>query len=555
MAKTIALYLPQFHPIPENDLHWGKGFTEWTNVAKTIPYFDTHYQPKLPTELGFYDLRLQETIEVQSLLAKEYGIYGFCFYLYWFNGKKLLYKPIENVLKSKKFDMHFCFCWVNENWTKRWDGQNKEVIIRQNHSPEDDIAFIKNLLPIFEDERYIKVNGKPILLVYRTELFPDITKTVDLWKKEAIKHGFNDIYLVRCEGFDSNTKPQDIGFDASYEVPVFYLPNELLYDSTYKLNIRADFEGKIFDYDKVANYYMINRKFPEYKRFKTIMTKWDNTPRYGARSVILYNESPEKYSEWLLDSLVKTVERYNPDEQFVFIHSWNEWAEGAFLEPDLRYGRKYLEATKRAVGWFNALKDLGNLNIPYKVSDNQTEKITTQPNFNASPYLVNYFTEQPQNSTYRHFSGSEFVYNGNYSNYYFEITNEIFYILNNKIFPFNSKRRKILKLILKLILDKILNFNHFDYKKYLYTLASKYNLNKESIRLLIAAYNLHSDLKKAFPLKSKKSVKSFIEWIYKTGIQSHPASNILDNFKEEYIKLYEKLQKKFLRGIIVCMNL
>lgn len=540
IAKTIALYLPQFHPIPENDFHWGKGFTEWTNVTKAIPYFDGHYQPKLPTELGFYDLRLQEVIEAQSLMAKEYGIYGFCFYLYWFNGKKLLYKPIENMLKSKKFDMHFCFCLANENWTKRWDGQNRDIIIAQNHSLEDDVAFIKNFLPIFEDERYIKVDGKPVLLVYRTELFPDIRKTVDLWKEEARKYGFKDIYLIRCEGFDSNTKPQDISFDASYEVPVFYLPDELLYDSIYKLNIRADFEGKIFDYDKVANYYMINRKFPEYKRFKTVMARWDNTPRYGAKSVILYNESPEKYSEWLFDSLIKTAERYNPDEQFVFIHSWNEWAEGAFIEPDLRYGRKYLEATKRAIDSFNVLKDFGNLNISRKALKNKIEEITIQSNFSISSYLIDHLTtKQLQNNADRYFSKSGNVYNGKYANYYFKITNEIFYILNNRIFPINSKRRNILKFILV----KMLNYNHFNYKKYLFKLASRYNLNKESIYNLIDAYNSYPDLKNIFSFESKESVRSFIEWVYNEGIHSHPVSNILNNFKSEYIKLYEKIRK------------
>jgi hypothetical protein len=215
--RLLAFYLPQFHPVPENDSWWGKGFTEWTNVVKARPLFRAHHQPHLPSDLGFYDLRLREAREAQAAMAQSYGVTGFCYYHYWFHGRRLLNRPFDEVLSSGRPDFPFCLCWANENWTRRWDGAEHEVLLQQRYSAEDDRAHIEHLLSAFADSRYIRVDGKPLFLVYRTELLPDPARTAEIWRTSALTAGIGDLYLARVENFIPDVDPKTIGFDAAVE--------------------------------------------------------------------------------------------------------------------------------------------------------------------------------------------------------------------------------------------------------------------------------------------------------------------------------------------------
>lgn len=346
--RLIAFYLPQYHPIPLNDRAWGKGFTEWRNVGKSRAYFEGQYQPRLPGELGYYDLRVPEVMDQQAELARAHGIHGFCYYYYWFNGTRLLHLPIDNMLQRRRPDFPFCFCWANENWTRRWDGLDREVLAAQNHNPDDDLAFLRFIMPALEDPRYIRVDGKPLLLVYRTELFPDPRATAERWREASIRAGIGDLFLVRCEGFDPWTEPDAIGFDASYEVPTFILPDELKVADHGALKVSPEFKGRIYDYGRIVDYYCA-RPEPRYRRYRGPMLAWDNTPRHAERAVVFHDVTPERYERWLADSLQHARRRFAGEERLVFINAWNEWAEGSYLEPDLRLGRTYLEATARAV--------------------------------------------------------------------------------------------------------------------------------------------------------------------------------------------------------------
>ncbi len=341
-ARLLAFYLPQYHPIPENDEWWGKGFTEWRNVANARPQFPGHYQPRLPGELGFYDLRVPEVRKAQADLAREYGIEGFCYYHYWFNGKLLLERPLHDMLESGEPDFPFCLCWANEDWTRAWDGRSGQVLIGQHYTDEDDLEHIRYLLRFFRDNRYVKVNGKPLFLVYRANRMPDPLKTTRLWREEAKRQGFDDLYLCRVESFpDEHSDPGAIGFDASIE----FQPD---WDNRgASLPIENEGGHSIYDYADIVRK-MMNKPEPAYRRFPGVCPSWDNSPRRKKDAIIFINSSPELYQKWLRYAVEK-VQDAEPDERIVFVNAWNEWAEGNYLEPDLRNGRTYLEATKRAV--------------------------------------------------------------------------------------------------------------------------------------------------------------------------------------------------------------
>jgi glycosyltransferase involved in cell wall biosynthesis len=344
--KLIAFFLPQFHPIPENDEWWGKGFTEWTNVSKAVPQFVGHYQPHLPDELGFYDLRLIDVQKRQIELAKKYGLYGFCYHHYWFGGKRLLATPVNQLLSNPELDFPFCLCWANENWTRRWDGLENEVLIAQAHSPEDDIAFIKDIEIALKDSRYIKIQGKPLLIVYRVGLLPNAKETAERWREYCKANGIGDIYLVAAQGFGFSN-PSEYGFDAAVEFPPHTMqkcPN-----ITDKVKATNDnFSGLVYNYSDFVKSkgYLDNADFT---LFKTVCPSWDNTARKPNNGAIFWGSTPELYKEWLNDAVYYTKRNFEKDKRLVFINAWNEWAEGAHLEPDRKYGYANLEATANVV--------------------------------------------------------------------------------------------------------------------------------------------------------------------------------------------------------------
>jgi 2-polyprenyl-3-methyl-5-hydroxy-6-metoxy-1,4-benzoquinol methylase len=341
----IAFYLPQFHPIKENDEWWGKGFTEWSNVVRAKPNFKGHYQPHLPSDLGFYDLRVPEVMEQQVDMAKKYGISGFCYYYYWFNGHRLLERPLDNMLKSGKPNFPFCICWANENWTRRWDGSEDEVLIAQKHTPDTDAKFIRDVIPILKDQRYIRLNGKPILLVYRINLFPDPVNTVRIWRNICAEEGLPSIHLCAVQSFGISD-PRPFGFDSAVEFPPH--TERALVDPKSIPDIAADFNGYLEDYIEIVHQ-QITRPLPDYPWHRGIMPGWDNTARRGKRAHILINASISAYEIWLRALVQQTLANSTTDENLIFINAWNEWAEGNHLEPDKKHGYGYLEATRRAL--------------------------------------------------------------------------------------------------------------------------------------------------------------------------------------------------------------
>jgi lipopolysaccharide biosynthesis protein len=349
--RAIAFYLPQYHRIPENDAWWGAGFTEWSNVRKAAPLFPGHYQPHVPGPLGYYDLGDSQVRRAQADLARAHGIHGFCYYHYWFSGKRLLETPFGEVLQSGEPDFPFCLCWANENWTRRWDGEDREVLVAQNYSHADDIAHIESLLPAFRDERYIRINGKPLFLVYKTSLLPNPKKTAEIWREAAYRAGIGEIYLARVENFlqELAPAPAKIGFDAAVEFAPHWRSIGPEVTSTLQLNETADrIKPRIYDYD-AAMLAMLGRRKPDYKLFRGAFPSWDNTPRRARGPLMFINSAPEKYAFWLSQIGRHALENLAGDERLIFINAWNEWGEGCHLEPDERHGYRYLEATRLAL--------------------------------------------------------------------------------------------------------------------------------------------------------------------------------------------------------------
>lgn len=364
--KAIAFYLPQFHPIPENDRWWGPGFTEWTNVAKARPMFKGHYQPHIPADLGFYDLRLRETREAQAALAQSYGVGGFCYYHYWFNGKLLLEKPAQAMLEDGTPDFPFCFCWANETWSRRWDGQEHEILVAQDllhYDPQAHMAYLGNA---FADVRYIRVAGKPVFMVYRIDQFPDIASTVVQWRKAAKDLGLPGIYICAVRSHMHTQSDQEtvaLGFDAIVgfephsrtmlrQTKLGYL--RYLLPRTVNYFVRRLKLGKYipelsvinqFDYRELARTAMA-APGSALTCFPSVIPSWDNAARRKSGATVIQNDDAQLFEQWLRNAAAR-VAHHPVEEQLVFINAWNEWAEGCHLEPDLRNGHRFLEAVAR----------------------------------------------------------------------------------------------------------------------------------------------------------------------------------------------------------------
>lgn len=369
IIKLVAFYLPQFHPFPENDKWWGKGFTEWYNVAKAKPNFKGHYQPHLPIHYGFYDLRLVEILQEQAKLARNYGIHGFNFYYYWFDGKILMHKPFELLMANKDIDINFCITWANENWTRRWDGAENDVLMAQNHCEEDSIKIIEHLFTYFRDPRYIRIENKPVFIIYRSNIIPNMEETLNLWRKKALEAGFDGIYLVGAQTFGF-VDPKEYGFDAVMEFPPHTVKSGLINDSLEITN--ESFEGHIYNYEEVVKNSCLEEEV-EYKKFRTAMLGWDNSARKQNNSNIFYNFSTLKYKQWLSNIAHQTLEKgelSSPDEKIAFVNAWNEWAEGTHLEPDRKCGYAYLQATYDVLSNFDkSILNFTNDSAPKQKND------------------------------------------------------------------------------------------------------------------------------------------------------------------------------------------
>lgn len=353
--RAIAFYLPQFHPIPENDEWWGKGFTEWTNVTKAKPLFKGHYQPHLPADLGFYDLRVPEVREHQADLARQYGVYGFCYWHYWFMGRRILERPFNEVLKSGRPDFPFCLGWANESWSRRWHGPgDRELFIVQQYSPEDDKAHTQWLAQAFDDKRYIRIDGRPLLLVWRPRNLPEPQRTTDIIRNECTRLGLPEPFLVGVDPTPEGDDLRLLGFDSTeHHAPRFgNLPDCDIDGWNLRRVARNLSHGVISRYKRIYRYDFVletmARSQPSHPHFPCAWVGWDNTPRHSAECIIVTDNTPTLFQE-SLEQHIQSVSEKPKDHQIIFINAWNEWAEGMHLEPDQRNGKAHLEAVAAAL--------------------------------------------------------------------------------------------------------------------------------------------------------------------------------------------------------------
>ena len=356
IPKIIAFNLPQFHAIPENDEWWGKGFTDWVNVKKAKPLFKNHDQPRVPLGGDYYNLDDDASILKQMETAQRYGLYGFCYYHYWFNGKLLLEKPINRLLNIKDKPLHFCFCWANEPWTRAWDGGDKEILLGQNYGDVKDWEkHFDYFLPFFKDEKYIKIDDKPMLVIYRTNNVPDCDKMIALWDNLCVKNGFKGIYVVEeknsfQDGKACTESSAVLEFEPMHAVHQCRSFMRRVIDKVEKffINRKNGLSVTIHNYDNVWNLIIKNAAaFNGEKEYKGAFVDWDNTARKGKQGTLFLGASPEKFGDYFQQLLTNCIKN---NSEFVFFNAWNEWAEGTYLEPDEKNGFAYLEKIKSAIG-------------------------------------------------------------------------------------------------------------------------------------------------------------------------------------------------------------
>lgn len=344
--KFIAYYLPQFHRISENDTWWGKGFTEWTNITKALPRYLGHIQPKLPRDLGFYNLKDLESLKEQSELMKRGGLYGICIHDYWFDGYKVLDTPLNLILENKDIDIRFCLNWANENWTRKWDGLDQDVLLKQNYDINDSIGYVKSILPALNDSRYIRIDGRPLIMVYRPSLIPNAKEVFAKWRDFLKSEGVGDPFLVMAQTFGDHD-PRVYGLDAAAGFPP-HNGGSLLQNQKNKLKLfDKSFKGVVRSYHDMVKATLGNKN-TEYQLFPGVCPSWDNEARRPGKGTSYFNASPEAFEDWLVEAGKQTI-TYESSERLVFINAWNEWAEGAVLEPDQHYGYAHLTALRNAL--------------------------------------------------------------------------------------------------------------------------------------------------------------------------------------------------------------
>ncbi|EIZ82170.1 putative glycosyltransferase [Methylobacterium sp. GXF4] len=356
VPKVVAFYLPQYHRVKENDDWWGEGFTEWTNVKKAKPNYKGHAQPHIPLNRNYYDLSQPSVQRDQAELAKKYGISAFCYYMYWFNGRRVLETPLDARLNDSSIAMDFCVCWANENWTRTWDGKEKDILLEQNHSSETDRSFIKDAMKYLAHPRYLRHDDKLVLLVYRVDLMEDSKATAEIWRNEVRLAGLGDLHLCAVQ-FYGIGDPRDWGFDAAVEFPPhgWLVPNNVPeYPIEY---VNQEFAGTVLDYKKSVDF-ALRKPVPDYCWHRCAFPGWDNTARRQNNPHIFANPSPEDFNRWLLNLMRQSMLMASGRQPMVFINAWNEWGEGAHLEPDEENKFAYLEAVQSA---------LNSLNIEFEV--------------------------------------------------------------------------------------------------------------------------------------------------------------------------------------------
>jgi lipopolysaccharide biosynthesis protein len=346
--RAIAFYLPQYHPIPENDEWWGTGFTEWTNVAKATPLFPGHYQPRLPADLGYYDLRVPEVRQAQAMLAGSHGIEAFCYYHYWFGGRQLLQRPFEEVLRTGEPDFPFCLCWANQTWSGIWHGAPNKILMEQTYpGPGDHEAHFAALLPAFRDRRYLRVEGRPLFLVYMPDEVPELEATLAHWRGMATEAGLPGLFLVAVTQQPGRDWTAE-GFDgAEYHA---HFPRRNWYPwSQPRAKVRRWLDRKLgypvrHEYRNViANYFP--ERLPRNTVYPCVIPDWDNTARSGKNGVVLCNSTPGLFRGHVRQA-IGLIRGFDPERRLLFVKSWNEWAEGNYLEPDAKFGHAYLEALR-----------------------------------------------------------------------------------------------------------------------------------------------------------------------------------------------------------------